>query len=287
MPVKHEQLCSVCNTAMVSDLVPATFRCPACGFLASKLPVRINAVQRIDEDARERALKGIRLSNFEQLLTECADLLPRGGRLLDVGCAHGWFMEAATARGITCVGIEPDLEMERRARSAGHNVIAGLFPDAMPDRARFDAITFNDVFEHLPNVNGIAHILPDYLEPGGKVIVNLPVADGLIFRMARLVARFGLRHPLNRMWQAGLPSPHLSYFTGKTLQQLFETAGFSCLRQGQLQPLSSNGLYDRIRYDRDISFFKAVALYTSARAAGAVNGVFPSDIQYFVFRLRT
>jgi len=287
MPVKHEQLCSVCNTAMVSDLVLATFRCPACGFLASKLPVRINAVQRIDEDARERALKGIRLSNFEQLLTECADLLPRGGRLLDVGCAHGWFMEAATARGITCVGIEPDLEMERRARSAGHNVIAGLFPDAVPDRARFDAITFNDVFEHLPDVNGIAHILPDYLEPGGTVIVNLPVADGLIFRTARLVARFGVRDPLSRMWQAGLPSPHLSYFTGKTLQQLFEAVGFSCVRQGQLQPLSSNGLYDRIRYDRDIGFFKAVALYTLARAAVAVSGVFPSDIQYFVFRLRT
>jgi hypothetical protein len=59
-------------------------------------------------------------------------------------------MEAATARGITCVGIEPDLEMERRARSAGHNVIAGLFPDAIPDGARFDAITFNDVLNIFP-----------------------------------------------------------------------------------------------------------------------------------------
>jgi len=272
---------------MVSDLVPATFRCPACGFFASKLPVRINAVQRVDEDARERALKGIRLSNFQQLLTECADLLPGDARLLDIGCAHGWFMEAAEACGMTCVGIEPDLEMERRARSAGHNVIAGLFPDAMPDGARFDAITFNDVFEHLPDVNGIAHILPDYLEPGGAVIVNLPVADGLIFRMARLAARFGVRAPLNRMWQAGLPSPHLSYFTGMTLRRLFEAAGFSCVRQGQLQSLSSNGLYDRIRYDRDIGPVKAAALYTIARAAGAVNGVFSSDIQYFVFRLRT
>ena len=126
----------------------------------------------------------------------------------------------------------------------------------------------------------MAQILPDYLEPGGTVIVNLPVADGLIFRMVRLVA-------LNRMWQAGLPSPHLSYFTGKTLQKLFEAAGFSCVRQGQLQSLSSNGLYDRIRYDRDIGPVKAVALYMIARAAGAVKGVFPSDIQYFVFRLRT
>jgi hypothetical protein len=134
-------------------------------------------------------------------------------------------------------------------------------------------------------VNGIAHILPDYLEPGGAVIVNLPVADGLIFRMARLAARFGVRGPLNRMWQAGLPSPHLSYFTGMTLRRLFEAAGFSCVRQGQLQSFTSNGLYDRIRYDRDIGPIKAAALYIIARAAGAVNRVFPSDIQYFVFRL--
>jgi SAM-dependent methyltransferase len=287
MLVGHKQLCSVCDNAMVSDLVPATFRCPACGFFASKLPVRINSVQRIDEDARERALKGIRLSNFQQMLTECADLLPSGARLLDIGCAHGWFMEAAKACGVTCVGIEPDLEMQRRARSAGHNVIAGLFPDAMPDGARFDAITFNDVFEHLPDVNEIAHILPDYLEPDGAVIVNLPVADGLIFRMARLAARFGVRNPLARMWQAELPSPHLSYFTRMTLRRLFERAGFSCVRQGQLQSLSSNGLYDRIRYDRDIGPVKATVLYMLALVAGAVNGVFPSDIQYFVFRLRT
>ena len=122
MLARHEQLCSVCNNAMVSDLVPATFRCPACGFFASKLPVRINSVQRIDEDARERALKGIRLSNFQQLLTECADLLPGGARVLDIGCAHGWFMEAAKACGITCVGIEPDLEMECRARSEERRV---------------------------------------------------------------------------------------------------------------------------------------------------------------------
>ena len=96
----------MCNDAMVSNLVPATFQCPACGFFASKLPVCINAVQRIDEDTRERALKGIRPSYFE----------------------------------------------------------------------------------HLPEVNARAHILPDYPEPGGAVIVNFPVADGLIFRMARLAA---------------------------------------------------------------------------------------------------
>ena len=34
------------------------------------------------------------------------------------------------------------------------------------------------------------------------------------------------------MWQIGLPSPHLSYFTGMTLRRLFEAAWFCCGRQG-------------------------------------------------------
>jgi SAM-dependent methyltransferase len=276
--------CAICDTAMVPDLTPGTFHCSGCGFFASKLPVRINDVARIDEDVRERALKPIRLANFQQLLDECADLLPNGTRLLDVGCAHGWFMEAAKTRGVICIGIEPDRDMELRARSANHDVIAGFFPDAMPDGARFNAITFNDVFEHLPDVNGTTSALLDYLQPDGVVIVNLPVADGLIFRIARAAARLGVTGPLDRMWQRGLPSPHLSYFTARTLQRLFERTGFTLVRRGQLSSVATDGLYNRIRYDRTIGPAKAAALYAAACAVRVMTGVFSSDIQYFVFR---
>ncbi|WP_428533699.1 class I SAM-dependent methyltransferase [Rhodopila sp.] len=269
---------------MVPDLAPGTSHCQACGFFASELPIQINSVDRIDEDVRERALKPVRLANFQQLLAECADYLPRGTRLLDVGCAHGWFLEAAKTRGIECVGIEPDVDMERRARLAGHDVIAGFFPAEMPPDMRFDAIIFNDVFEHLPDVSVAASVLSDYLLPGGAVIVNLPVAEGFIFRAARLAARFGVTGPLNRMWQIGLPSPHVSYFTSAALSRLFTTAGFALLRQGQLASIVTDGLYDRIRYDRSVGALKAGALYTLAVAAVAFSKFFPSDIQYFIFQ---
>ena len=276
--------CAVCNATMVPDLAPDTFHCQACGFFASELPIQINSVDRIDEDVRERALKPVRLANFQQLLAECANYLPRGTRLLDVGCAHGWFLEAAKTRGIACVGIEPDLDMERRARLAGHDVIAGFFPAAMPPDMRFDAIIFNDVFEHLPDVNMSASILSDYLLPSGTVIVNLPVAEGFIFRTARLAARVGITGPLNRMWQIGLPSPHVSYFTSTALASLFKTAGFELLRQGRLASIVTDGLYDRIRYDRSVGRFKAGALYTVAVAAATFSQFLPSDIQYFIFQ---
>ena len=154
----------------------------------------------------------------------------------------------------------------------------------MPQGALFNAITFNDVFEHLSDVNRVAGILRNYLQPGGLVIINLPAADGVIFRMARVAARLGITGPLDRLWQRGLPSPHLSYFTASTLRRLFERAGFILVRRRRLESVATDGLYDRIRYDRAISPVKAWALYAAARAVGVVVRFFPSDIQYFVFR---
>jgi hypothetical protein len=150
--------------------------------------------------------------------------------------------------------------------------------------ARFGAIAFHDVFEHLPEVNRIVETLAAHLEPGGVVIVNLPMADGLIFRIARLTARLGVTGPLDRMWQRDLASPHLSYFTAATLERLFNSAKFTLVRRGRLRAIVTTGLYDRIRYYRGIGPASAMALYIAARIVGFMTGMFRSDIQYFVFR---
>ena len=272
---------------MRPDVLPATFRCARCGFLASDLPVRINAAEAIDEVARARALKPIRDANFTQLLDACADLLPPGTKLLDVGCAHGWFLQAAAARGIAAEGVEPDRAMLAIAHAAGLPAREGYFPASLPPDTRFQAITFNDVFEHLPDPAGMAHAVSATLAPGGIAIVNLPVAEGFIFRAARVLGRLALRGPLARMWQAGLPSPHLSYFTAPALERVFAQAGLRLVRRGALASIVTTGLYARIRYDRSVGPGRAAVLYGAALAARAVAGLFPSDIQFFVFQRDT
>ncbi len=276
--------CAACAGALRPDVLPGTFRCTACGFLCSDLPVRINAAEAIDEDVRAQALKPIRDANFAQLLDACADLLPPGTRLLDVGCAHGWFLQAAAARGIAAEGLEPDRDMLRRAHAAGLAAREGFFPQALPEGAQYQAITFNDVFEHLPQPAAMARAVAAALAPGGIAIVNLPVAEGFIFRAARVFGRLGLRGPLARMWQEGLPSPHLSYFTAPALERMFADAGLTLVRRGELASIVTTGLYARIRYDRSVGPARAAVLYGAALAARAVAGLFPSDIQYFVFR---
>ncbi|WP_157934046.1 class I SAM-dependent methyltransferase [Microvirga ossetica] len=265
-------------------MLPDTFCCPSCGFFKSTFRVQINEIQRIDESAREQALKPIRTANFKQLLDECGPLLPLAAHILDVGCAHGWFLEAAKKRGYEASGIEPDREMAQKAHSAGHSAIVGFFPDALPVGEQYDAITFNDVFEHLPDVEGMAQAVHARLKPDGLALINLPVSDGMVFRSTRIAAKLGLSGPLERMWQKGLPSPHLSYFSARTLRMLMESVGFTLVKQGNLNAIATEGLYARIRYDKNVSTWKALGIYGAAHVMRLVGRVTASDIQYFAFK---
>lgn len=277
--------CAICAGQMRSDVLDQTFRCMNCGFFSSTLPVAINSGSRIDETVREKGLKPVRLANFKELLDAVQDVAPPG-TLLDVGCAHGWFIQAAEARGYKGLGIEPDAGMAALARKSGVNVIEGYFPDAIPDGQRFDVITFNDVFEHLPDVNRMADSIRERLTPTGTVIINLPVSDGAVFRLSRIAARFGPVGTLARMWQLGLPSPHLSYFSSATLPRLMERHGFRLVKSGPLTSIATDGLYDRIRADKNMGAAKAVAVYAAARAIALTSSALPSDIRYFAFKLR-
>ncbi|MEL7174628.1 MAG: methyltransferase domain-containing protein, partial [Pseudomonadota bacterium] len=86
--------------------------CAACGSQSSELPS--GAGTGIE------GLETLRRRNFESLLTRIETRRPlRGARLLEVGCAKGWFLEAARRRGAECFGIEPEEANAVIAREAG------------------------------------------------------------------------------------------------------------------------------------------------------------------------
>ncbi|HEX6137905.1 MAG TPA: class I SAM-dependent methyltransferase, partial [Casimicrobiaceae bacterium] len=119
------------------------------------------------EEQREAALEPLRRRNFETVLERLAACGAVRGELLDVGCAHGWFLDAARRRGYVASGIEPDAAIAAQAVRRGHTVTHGRFPQALPAGVRFDVIVFNDVFEHLPDPRGALGAVHAALRPGG------------------------------------------------------------------------------------------------------------------------
>src|SRR6266513_1889682 len=136
-------LCEACGSLMRQKKA-WLYRCPACGFHFSLL--------RPAEGTGIPGLETLRRHNFEILLDRLQMLRPlKGARVLEVGSAWGWFLEAAERRGAKVRGIEPEIENADLARQRGFDIETGFFPADLRDRGPYDMIVFNDSFEHVPN----------------------------------------------------------------------------------------------------------------------------------------
>jgi SAM-dependent methyltransferase len=280
--------CPVCGGRMARGRHAWLLRCQACGFRGSTLRPTIGETRTagsIDEDLRAGGLERLRRDNFERLLDRlCRRIEPSGARLLDVGCAHGWFLEAAARRGFAVTGLEPDQVLARRAGVGGHTVWPGFFPDHVPTDQGFDVLVFNDVFEHLPDVVAAARASHARLVPGGLLVLNLPSSRGVFYRLAEALDRAGVSGPLERLWQKGFPSPHLSYFDPEQLRRLMERHGLVEIDRSTLSSITVNGLWARLRYDRHSTPAAAAAVWLGVVAAAPVLRRLPSDISLQIFR---
>ncbi len=224
--------CQVCGGELRPYRHAWLRRCARCGVLNADFAVAIPdtpGAQDVDQAMREDGLGAVRDRNNARLLNRLAALTAPGGRLLDVGCGPGFLLRAAAARGFLTQGVEPDADVAPAA-GAHARVRHGYFPGVLAPAERYDAIVFNDVLEHIPDLTGTLAAAHAHLEAGGVLALNCPDRRGLFFRVAALADRLGLSGAYDRMWQRGLPSPHLWYFTPANLIQ---AGGKGRLRPGR------------------------------------------------------
>lgn len=154
--------------------------------------------------------RGIAARKSASRLDRVAELGVRGGRALDVGCAAGYFLEAAMDRGFAVRGVEPSEE----ARAHADDRVRGAIVEALgDDEAPFDLITFWDVLEHLADpVATLADAAPR-LAPGGVVGVVVPVLGSVNTRLAP------------RTWDQYKPPEHLWFFSPRAMRAALSRAG--------------------------------------------------------------
>ena len=240
----------------------------------------------INELARENALRELRITNFNRLADKVALLsqngLARRRSLLDVGCAHGWFLQRMSGE-YAVTGIEPDPLTAEVARARGFEVKSGFFPDVVGGES-YDLIAFNDVLEHIPDVNTTLAACHVHLNEGGYVIVNAPDRTGFLYILSKWMAHKGMDSSFNRMWQFGFPSPHLHYFDSATIAALAGKAGFEVVGDFALPTATYSGLYSRVRYDRSVSLMKGLLLTAMLGLIIPLLRVLPADIRVWVLR---
>jgi 2-polyprenyl-3-methyl-5-hydroxy-6-metoxy-1,4-benzoquinol methylase len=141
------------------------------------------------------------------------------GRVLDVGCAAGFFLSVMQGEGWDVTGLEPSDSIRTHAqRLIGEdNVRAGLLGTVELEPASFDLITMWDVIEHIPDAARALREVRRLLAPGGKLLIETQNIDS---RAAKV---------LGKRWQHYKHAEHIYHFNPKTISRLLGEAGFEIL----------------------------------------------------------
>ncbi len=144
--------------------------------------------------------------------------LPRkvtGGKLLDVGCAFGYFVELAKESGYDAYGFDPSTFAAKKAGAlVGYKRIQeATIQDAKFPKASFDVITMFDVFEHLQDPLEDMRKLRSLLKPDGVILIATGDTKSLAARIMR------------RRWTFFIPPQHIFFFDRHNVITLLHKAG--------------------------------------------------------------
>jgi SAM-dependent methyltransferase len=151
------------------------------------------------------------------------------GRLLDLGCAYGFFLKEAE-RWFEVCGIELAEAAAEYCRGCGLNVLSGVADEANLARiGKVDVITLFDVIEHLPDARETLALCSRHINPGGIIVITTGDFASLPARLA------------GAKWRLMTPPQHLWFFTPESLGRLAASLGLSvahCDHPGKVVPLS-------------------------------------------------
>ena len=292
---KANKLCPICAKAMKNKICNWSYYCDSCNYWAADLQPNINSQndhifseERNDSDIIS-FLDSIRINNFNKILDKAIQETDKKIlNILDVGCASGLFMRTAEERGHIVTGIEPNSIMAKTASDKGLNVINGFFPAAVKPVSKFDVIIFNDVFEHIPDLDEILTSSKIFLSGNGILVLNLPNSDGILFRVAKMLAVVGVLGPWNRLWQVMFYTPHVHYFNSYSLDKLLNKYDFiNSSGSIEIEALSLTGLWNRLSIDKSSTLLTRVLLYVGIILFYPITKYLEKDAFYATYKMNT
>lgn len=197
-------------------------------------------------------------------------LIPQKGKLLDVGCGTGMFLNVCREDGWIVNGIEPDGGARQIAEEINKASIKTEILSSFKNET-FDIITMWHVLEHVHLLNKTVDWLNERLSENGYLIIAVPnheSKDAEIYQ---------------EHW-AGYDVPrHLYHYSQKSIKQLFEQKGFSLK---ETLPMKFDSFYVSMlstKYQSGkINYIKAfLDGLKSNMSAGSNNGNYSSLIYIF------
>jgi 2-polyprenyl-3-methyl-5-hydroxy-6-metoxy-1,4-benzoquinol methylase len=136
------------------------------------------------------------------------------GRLLDIGCGIGFFLDEAKKRGWAVYGTEYSERLIGLLREKGITIHEGQLNSENYEEGFFDVVTSFEVIEHINNPTSEVTEINKLIRKGGLVYLTTPNFNSLLRRKLKIKYNV-INYP-----------EHLSYYTPSTIARLFTSNGF-------------------------------------------------------------
>lgn len=140
------------------------------------------------------------------------------GRLLEIGCASGGYLEQMHKSGWEVEGIEFDRDAAERVKDRGFSVQVATVETARPPHGQVDLVAAWMVLEHLHEPVESLRRIRSWIKPGGYLIASVPDANAIERRV------FG-----DKWYALQLPT-HLYHYDVKSLEAVLRSAGWRLVR---------------------------------------------------------
>lgn len=248
---KRDLPCSVCDSTDFSVLYPDELgdqvppvdynftedtrktyqivKCRVCDFIfTNPMPVLSEAyVENVDDVYLQSSPQRLRAA---QKAVEKILKIKTSGKLLDIGCAAGLFLDAAEKH-FSVEGLELSnwaADIASKKHTVHRKTLSQLnFSE------KFDVITLWGVIEHFENPRAEMEAVHAALKPGGIAVIYTGDVDAWLPRLLQK----------KWWWYQGM---HLMYFSNRTLSRLLNRIGF-----------------DVVKYDHQTVYFQLFSLANS------------------------
>ncbi|MCY7358057.1 MAG: class I SAM-dependent methyltransferase [Rudanella sp.] len=155
----------------------------------------------------------VRQFTLRQKLNLINSIQPEKGKLLDIGCGTGLFLETCQQGGWSVEGVEPDGSPRSAAADRLKKAVVETIHEVGEES--YNIITMWHVLEHVPNLQETINELKNLLQNGGTLLLALPNSDS-----------YDAKH-FKQYWAAYDIPRHLSHFTPESVNRLVTQAGFT------------------------------------------------------------
>ena len=146
--------------------------------------VKSNPLSKLLKRLRFKALKSgvsLRPPDYFDWLAKLK--VNESSKIADIGCGNGQLLAELSYCGFkSLVGYDPYLKVGEFDDSAGFSLKKIDFFDI---EEMYDLVMFHHSFEHLPDPVRCFEKLVEILNPGGEVIIRVPVTDGEVWKKER------------------------------------------------------------------------------------------------------